>query len=84
MADNELERRVEMAELKAMMETNNATTLEIKNAVIGHNGTPGLVAKQLLTEDRVKRLERFKWYDRGLALVSGVVGGWLAGGKAGG
>jgi len=82
--NDEIERRVEIVELKAMMETNNATTMEIKNAVLGHDGTPGLVAKQFLTEDRVKKLEKFKWYDRGLALVSGVVGGWLAGLKAGG
>lgn len=79
---DEIERRIDtatvLAQIELKLDSDIEMTREIRNAVMGHNGTPGLVAKQLRDEDRINKLQKFKWYDRGLSIVSGVVGGFLA------
>lgn len=73
--DNNTERRIEIVEMRADMKANTKITNDVYNLL---SGPDGLVAQHAVTKSEVKALKKFKWYDRGLAIVSGVVGGWLA------
>lgn len=78
MSDEQTERRIEMVELKGLLTQNTKLTEEVKRAVLGQNGEPGLVTKNAVTEEKVRRLEKYKRLDRGLSVASGVFGGFVA------
>ena len=75
MSEDNTERRIEIIQLKAALDANTDQTEKIYDLLSGQHV---LVAEHEVTKSEVKSLKKFKWYDRGLAIVSGVVGGWLA------
>ena len=76
--EEEVERRIELIELKGMMAHNNEITERLERAILGNNGDPGLLTKHAVMEVKVKKLESFKWWDRGLSVMSGFAGGIAA------
>ena len=60
------------------MEVNNSTTQEIKNAVMGHNSTPGLKTRVAVNEEAITTIKGFKRADRGFSALMGLVGGFVA------
>jgi len=73
--ENNTERRVEITQLQEQLKANTEITDKVYTLL---SGGDGLVAQHAVTKSEVRALKKFKWYDRGLAIVSGVVGGWMA------
>ncbi len=64
-----------IALMSQSLDANTKITDKMHDAIFDKGG---LVSQVAINCAEIKNLKKFKWYDRGLAIVSGVVGGWLA------